>query len=133
MTEASETASEREEDEREAYADDTIMSDVLGGSAKVRILDALISEADRDLNASDVARLAGIDRSTFYNHVERLQAYGLVERTRTVGNSPMYQINRESEAAERLAQFSWDLVDVLADAEQDGRLDENGRPVLEIE
>ncbi|PSP65062.1 ArsR family transcriptional regulator [Halobacteriales archaeon QH_8_64_26] len=77
------------------------------------MLVAFVDANDRDLNASDVARLAGIDRSTFYDHIEDLLAYDLIEATRTVGNSKMYRIDRENPAAEDLAQLEWDLLDYV--------------------
>jgi predicted transcriptional regulator len=77
------------------------------------MLIAFVDADDRDLNASDVARLAGIDRSTFYGHIEDLLAYDLIEVTRTVGNSKMYRIDRENPAAEDLAQLEWDLLDYV--------------------
>lgn len=92
-------------------AGDTVLTDVFGGHAKVKILTALLGESDRDLNPTEIARLAGIDRSTFYEHVDDLLAYGIVEQTRTVGNSPMYRIDRENPAAEDLAALEWDLLD----------------------
>lgn len=95
----------------EAYADDTVLTDVLGPHAKVKILVVLIADNDRDLNPTEIARMAGIDRSTFYEHVDDLLAYGMIEQTRTVGNSPMYRINRESAAAEALAQMERELLD----------------------
>lgn len=93
--------------------DDTVLTDVLGGHATGRILVALLSESDRDLNATEVSRLAGIDRSTFDDHVEDLLAYGVVEKTRQVGNSQMYRLDRDSGAAEDLAQLEWDLLDAV--------------------
>ena len=96
--------------ERDA-AEDTVLTDVLGPHAKVRILAAFIGENDRDLNATEVSRLAGIDRSTFYEHIEDLSEYDLVQETRTVGNSTMYRINRDNAAAEDIAQLEWDLLD----------------------
>lgn len=97
----------------EPLAEDTVLTDVLGPHAKVKILVTLLSKSDRDLNPTDIARLAGIDRSTFYEHIDDLVAYELVEETRTVGNSQMYQINRDNPAAEDLAQFEWDLLDYI--------------------
>ncbi|WP_132058162.1 winged helix-turn-helix domain-containing protein [Halorussus amylolyticus] len=79
----------------------------------MKILTVLIGESDHDLNPTDISRLAGIDRSTFYEHIDDLVAYDIVEETRTVGNSQMYQINRDNPAAEDLAQFEWDLLDYI--------------------
>ena len=97
------------------YAEGTILTEVLGPHAKVKILVVLISDSNRDLNATEISRLAGIDRSTFYEHIEDLLAYDLVEVTRTVGNSKMYRINRENDAAEALAEFEWKLLDHAPD------------------
>lgn len=97
--------------DRETAVEDTVLTDVLGGHAKVKILAALLGEKDRDLNATEIAHLAGVDRSTFYEHADDLLAYGLVEETRTVGNSQMYRIDRDNPAASDMAQLEWDLLD----------------------
>lgn len=95
----------------ESAADRTVLTDVLGPHAKVKILTVFVGESDRDLNATEASRLAGIDRSTFYDHVDDLLEYDLLEVSRTVGNSKMYRINRENPAAEHLAQLEWNLLD----------------------
>lgn len=104
---------ETRESEVEPLAEDTVLTDVLGPHAKVKILVVLIADNDRDLNPTEISRMAGIDRSTFYQHVDDLLAYGMIEQTRTVGNSPMYQINRDSPAAEALAEMEWALLDEI--------------------
>lgn len=103
---------------------DTTLSDVLGDHPKVRILTVLLSESGRDLNPSEIARIGGIDRSTFYEHKDDLLAYGVMEQTRTVGNSPMYQIDRENEAAKALGKLDHALMDIFAAGGVDGELDE---------
>lgn len=116
----------------EAYADDTVLTDVLGNHPKTKILIALIAEADQDLNPSDIAHLAGINRGTVYQHIDDLVAYDLVVQTRQVGNSQLYQINRES-PVEDLAKLEWGLVEFLAEREQHGDrpVDKHGRPTLQ--
>jgi len=117
----------------EPYADDTVLSDVLGDHAKIRILSVMLANPEKDLNASEVARQAGIDRSSFYRNIDSLRAYGLVEIARTVGNSKMYQINKDSEAAKALGNFEWALLDVISEKEKAGELDENGAPLIDAE
>lgn len=119
--------------EDEPAADRRVMVDVLGGGAKVRILAVLIGDADRDLSPSEIYKAAGVSSSTFYNHIDDLRAWGLVEQTRMAGNSPMYQINKDSKAAERLANFEWELIKFLAEKEQRGEIDEDVRPILSDE
>lgn len=88
--------------ENGAYADDTPLLAVFGDTGRAKILAALLSEEDRDLNVSDIARIAGVARTTVYDHLDKLQQLGLVEQTREVGESKMYQINEDSELVEHL-------------------------------
>ncbi len=104
------------ETESESAAEDTVLTDVLGPHAKVKILVALLGESDRDLSATEIARLAGIDRSTFYEHLDDLLDYELIVETRKVGNSQMYRIDRDNPAAEALAGMEWELLEYVEDA-----------------
>jgi DNA-binding transcriptional ArsR family regulator len=107
-----------------AYSEGAVMVQALGNHPKAKILAALLGDHDRDLNASDVASMAGIERSTFYTHIDALRDFGLVELTREVGNSKMYAINKGSGAAKALAQFEWELLDTL---------DEDGTPAARVD
>jgi DNA-binding transcriptional ArsR family regulator len=91
--------------QNEAYADDTPLTQVFGDSARVKILAAMVSEAEHDLNVTDIAELAGVARSTVYDHLEELQALHLVVKTREVGGGPMYQINNDSEIVKRITEI----------------------------
>ncbi|WP_313693331.1 winged helix-turn-helix domain-containing protein [Halorarum halobium] len=89
----------------EAYAEDTPLTYLFGTPARTKIVGALVSETDHDLNTSDIARLAGVARSTVYDHLDELEALGLVEETRTVGGSPMYQLDTDDELVEHIARI----------------------------
>lgn len=91
--------------EHESYADDTPLTHVFGDSARVKILAAMLSEQDRDLNVTDIANMAGVARSTVYGHLEELQELHLVVETREVGGSPMYQINNDNGIVERAQEI----------------------------
>ena len=86
----------------EAYAEDTPLTHLFGTPARTKIIAALLSEKGRDLNTSDIARLAGVARSTVYAHLDDLDALGIVEQTRTIGDSPMYQVDTGSELVEHI-------------------------------
>lgn len=49
-----------------------------------------------------VVELAGVARSTVYDHLDDLRELGVIEHTRDVGGSPMYQLNEDSDIAEEL-------------------------------
>jgi DNA-binding transcriptional ArsR family regulator len=109
----------------DAYADGTAFVNVLGDPPKAKILATLLGDHTQDLTASDIARLSGIDRTTFYNHIDTLLDYGLIKITREAGNSKMYQINEDSAPAQALAEFEWKLLDQLdEDGNPDARVDE---------
>ncbi len=90
----------------------------------------LLSEAPNDINITDIARMAGLERKTVYSHLDPLLAYGLVEESRTVGNSTMYQINTANEAAKALGKFDHELMQILAAKEDADELDEDGLPII---
>jgi len=103
------------EDNGQTYADGTALTKLLGESPKVKIIASLLSENDVDLNVTDIADLAGLHRTTVYDHLDNLQELGVVVKTREVSGSPMYRINRDSDVAEDLATLEWDLLDAVAD------------------
>jgi len=103
------------EDHGQTYADGTVLTKLLGESPKVKIIASLLSENNVDLNVTDIADLAGLHRTTVYDHLDALQELGVVVKTREVGGSPMYRINRDSDVAEDLATLEWDLLDAVAD------------------
>jgi len=89
----------------ESYAEDSPFMALFGQPARTKILAAFVSERGRDLNVSYVADLAGVARSTVYDHLGDLQDLGVIEHTRDVGGSPMYQLNEDSKIAEELVRL----------------------------
>ena len=108
----------------EAYSEGTVIVNALGAHPRAKILAALLGDHERDLNASDIANIAGIERSTFYSHIDTLLDFGIVKVTLEVGNIKMYAVNKNSDAAKALAQFEWDLLDTL---------DEDGAPAARVD
>lgn len=93
-----------------SYAEQTALAQLLGDHPKVKILAVLLSEG-QDINVSRIAELAGMSRSTVYNYMDDLLNLNVVEKTREIGGSPMYQINRDSEVAKQLGKLEWELLD----------------------
>lgn len=91
----------------EAYADDAPMMALFGLPARTRILSVFVAERGRDLSKSEIARQAGVARSTVYGHLDDLQALGVVEHTRDTGDgySPRYQLSEDDEIARTLYEL----------------------------
>ncbi|WP_248516331.1 winged helix-turn-helix domain-containing protein [Salinarchaeum laminariae] len=98
-----------------SYAEGTVLTELFGETPKVKIIAALLSESDVDLNVTQIAELAGLHRTTVHGHIDDLRNLEVIEETRKVGGSPMYRINRESDVAEDVAELEWDLLDVVAE------------------
>lgn len=98
--------SEATTESREAYADDAPLVRLLGTPARVRIASVFIAERGRDLTKSEVARQAGVARSTVYDHLEDLERLGVVEHTRTEADySPRYRLAEDSAVATKLHEL----------------------------
>lgn len=101
----------KKDDPEEAYADETPLTWVFGDHPKVRLIAALLSEKDRDINVQDLSRMSGLSRDAVYTHLDHLVTNGIVVQTRKLGNSPMYQINKEHNAVPLI----WEIEQILLD------------------
>jgi len=95
-----------------SYAEEAALTDLFGDHPKTKILAVLLGES-RDVNITRIAEMSGMSRSTVYEYVDDLRDLGVIKQTRKVGGSPLYQLNRDSNVAKKLAQLEWDLVDVF--------------------
>lgn len=76
----------------EAFADGTPLVELFGDGARARMLAVFVDERSRDLNVSEIARQAGIARSTVYDHLDSLEDIGVIVHTRKTGASDRYQL-----------------------------------------
>lgn len=88
----------------EAFADETPLVVLLGQPARVKIISVLVDERQQDLSISEIARQAGIARSTVYDHLDELVTLGVAEFTRESGASQRYQL-ADTEIAQRLYEL----------------------------
>lgn len=94
------------------YAENTPLTKLFGNGARTKIIAALLKQTD-DVNVSTIAELAGMSRSTVYDHLDDLVETGIVVQTREVGSSKLYKIDKENELAKHLAKLEWGLVKEL--------------------
>lgn len=104
MTESDSPAVEASEPvvETDHYGEEAPLTYLFGDTARVKIIGAFVAERGRDVSVSDISRLAGVARSTVYNHLDSLERMGVIEHTRDIegGHSPLYQLNDDSQIAE---------------------------------
>lgn len=88
----------------DTYADETPLVKIFGDHPKARIISALLSEKEYDINISDLARLSGASRSSIYDHIDELIEMNIVKKTRKSGNSQMYAINTDDELVQKIEE-----------------------------
>lgn len=93
------------------YPDGTLHIKLFGDNPRGRVLTVLVGKHTTDLSISEIARLAGVSRSTIYdqNIIEDLQDLGVVVKTREVGQGKMYQLNPDNPVAVKLAEINRNL------------------------
>jgi Fe2+ or Zn2+ uptake regulation protein len=105
-------------DDVKTYPERSLLTGLLGSSAKARILAVVLKESHRDLSANEIAELADVHRSTVYDPLHELEDLGVIKTTRTVGGSTMYQLNKDSKVAARLKQVEDALIDQIAEDDE---------------
>lgn len=87
--------------EDSAFADGHPFMDVFSSPGRTKILAAFVSERDRDITVTYAAQLAGVSRSTVYNHLEDFEEMGIIEEVER-GDSTYYTLNTDNNLAHEL-------------------------------
>lgn len=93
-------------DEPASFAEASRLVELFGATPKTKIVAVMVNEDRHDLNVTQIGDQANISRSTVYDHLDDLVELGVIERSRTVGGSPMYQLSRDSELAKDLKRLT---------------------------
>lgn len=83
----------------------SVFIDFMGDSPTVRVLDYLLTERDLDFSISDMARNAGIGRTTLYRIWGDLINNKIIVPTRTVGKAKLYKLNKDSIKIQKLIEI----------------------------
>ena len=98
-------ATDQQQHPEETFAEGTPLVELFGKPGRTKLISAFVDEGQNDLNVSELARQAGVARSTVYDHLDDLVELGIVEETRETGPSTRYQLDNDNEIAELLYQL----------------------------
>ena len=98
-------AIDRQRDSQEAFAEGTPLVELFGKPGRTKLISVFVDERENDLSISELARQAGVARSTVYDHLDDLVELGIVQETRETGPSTRYQLDNDNEIAELLYQL----------------------------
>lgn len=110
-------------DGKSPYGEVAALAILLGASARVKILAALLGEDHRDISVATVASLAGVHKTTVYDHLDELESYGVVVNTREVSGSAMYQLNHDHPVVQNLKRLQESIIDTLSKDSRTGNRD----------
>jgi len=80
----------------------------------IRVLDFLIDNEAFDYSKTDIAKGAGISRTTLLNLWKILEETGIVVETRRVGRARMYRLNKRNPIVKKFMELDDALSDYYA-------------------
>lgn len=83
----------------------SVFIEFMGDSPTVRVLDYLLTEKDLDFSISDMARNAGVGRTTLYRILGDLTNNKIIVPTRTIGKAKLYKLNKDSIKIQKLIEI----------------------------
>ncbi|WP_338739865.1 hypothetical protein [Haloplanus salilacus] len=84
------------------YADGTPLTWVFGNTPETKVVAAFLSEPDTALDTTDIARLAGVNRTVAEKQAKQLDKYGLVSCHGGNETELVYQLDIQDENVVRL-------------------------------
>ncbi|MBU0760155.1 MAG: hypothetical protein KJ600_04210 [Nanoarchaeota archaeon] len=88
----------------------SLFIEFMGESPTVRVLDYLLTERELDFSISDMARNAGVGRTTLYRIWTNLVERRIIIPTRIIGKSKLFKLNLENKAIKKLMEIDDALV-----------------------
>lgn len=96
-------------------SEETLFLKALGIKSPVlRILDFLMDNKAYDYSKTDIAKGAGISRTTLSSAWENLEKTGLVRETREVGRAKMYKLNLKNPVVKKFIELDNAICDLYA-------------------
>jgi len=93
----------------------TVFVEYFGDSPLIRVMDFFIENSLFDYNKTHISRETGIARSTLQEIIRELIDKNILVRTRTVGRSEMYKLNRGNLIVEELIKFAVTIVTAVVE------------------
>ena len=83
----------------------SLFIEFMGDSPTVRVLDYFLTERDLDFSITDMAKNAGIGRSTLYRIWDDLIKNEIIISTRIIGKAKLYKLNKDNIKIKKLIEI----------------------------
>src|SRR3989339_809308 len=91
--------------QKSSISDKSLFIEFMGDSPTIRVLDYLLTERDLDFSITDMAKNAGIGRSTLYRIWGNLIKNKIIMPTRTIGKAKLYKLNKDNFVIKKLIEI----------------------------
>ena len=71
-----------------------MLGDILGDLPPIRILDYIVENEMHDLSISEIMEGTGLSRPAVIKHVKMHEEHGVIEFTRKIGKTNLYQLKK---------------------------------------
>ncbi len=89
---------------------ETIFVEVFGNNPIIKVLDFLITFQLFDYPLTEIAKNSGVSYSTLQTFWDKLERNNIVVKTRRVGKSDLYKLNKNNPAVQQLIKLDWNLI-----------------------
>lgn len=87
------------------------MVELFGENAITKTIDYLLEKRPFDSTKEEIIRGTGISRNTFFSAWERIERFGFVKKTRTIGRATLYSLDEENPALRKLLELEYSLIE----------------------
>ena len=88
----------------------SLFIEFMGDSPTIRVLDYLLTERDLDFSITDMAKNAGIGRTTLYRIWNDLIKNKIIVPTRVIGKAKLYKLNKDNFVIKKLIEIDDKLI-----------------------
>src|SRR3989344_9707931 len=90
--------------------DMSLFIEFMGDSPTIRVLDYLLTERELDFSITDIAKNAGIGRTTLYRIWDDVIKNEIIFATRIIGKAKLYKLNKDNFKIKKLIEIDDKLI-----------------------
>ncbi len=97
-----------------------LFGDILGNHAIMKVLGFMMKKPDSDFSISQIAKGAGIGRTTLFRIFDTLEGFSIIKKTRVIGNAKLYALNIGNPFVKKLLDLYASIYASLAEEDVKG-------------
>ncbi len=92
-----------------------LLSDTLGKSPEIKILDHFLLHEDFAYTKSEIAKHAGISRATVYEKLPSLLEKRILIETKKIGKITLYKLNLDNPTVKKLRSLNFQIAKAMVE------------------